>query len=285
MAILSIQSHVAYGYVGNRAANFPLQRLGYDVWSIHTVQFSNHTGYGKWTGQVFDSQHIMDIIWGIEDRGVMSECDALLSGYMGDASTGEAILFAWKKIKKANPSAIYCCDPVMGDIGRGFFVRPGILELLRDYVVCEADIITPNLFELEALTDMKVNSYEEAKKACQMLHKKGPKIIIVTSFHTENNQNENIEMLLSTKEGMWSITTPYLPIETPPNGAGDAVSALFLGFYLKLHDPVKAFEKMTMAIFSIFEETYKKGTRELQLIGAQDKFLKPECHFRSQKVL
>ena len=128
MNILSIQSHVAYGHVGNDSAVFVMQRLGVEVWPIHTVQFSNHTGYGAWKGRVFDGASIDELMVGIGERGVLPQCTGVLSGYMGSAETGNAILSAVGKVRAANPEALYCCDPVIGDVGRGIFVRPGIPE-------------------------------------------------------------------------------------------------------------------------------------------------------------
>ena len=125
MNILSIQSHVAYGHVGNASAVFPMQRLGVEVWPIHTVQFSNHTGYGAWKGRVFDGPAIEELVDGIAERGVLPRCDGVLSGYMGSADIGNAILSAVARVRAANPEALYCCDPVIGDVGRGVFVRPG----------------------------------------------------------------------------------------------------------------------------------------------------------------
>src|SRR6218665_945532 len=152
MNILSIQSHVAYGHGGNASAVFPMQRLGVEVWPIHTVQFSNHTGYGKWKGRVFDGPMIEEVVDGIADRGVLATCDGLLSGYMGSADIGNAILGTLKRVREANPKALYCCDPVIGDVGRGVFVRPGIPEFMREQAVPAADIVTPNQFELQFLT-------------------------------------------------------------------------------------------------------------------------------------
>lgn len=146
MNILSIQSHVAYGHVGNASAVFPMQRLGVEVWPIHTVQFSNHTGYGAWKGQVFDGATIDELMAGIGERGVLGKCDGVLSGYMGSADIGHAILQAVAKVREANPKAMYCCDPVIGDVGRGVFVRPGIPEFMREQAVPAADIVTPNQF-------------------------------------------------------------------------------------------------------------------------------------------
>ena len=152
MNLLSIQSHVAYGHVGNAAAVFPLQRMGVEVWPVHTVQFSNHTGYGDWQGQVFDAGLIREVVAGIEQRGVLGECDGVLSGYMGGADIGAAILDAVATVKRANPAARYCCDPVIGDVGRGVFVRDGIPEFMKAKAVPAADIITPNQFELDYLS-------------------------------------------------------------------------------------------------------------------------------------
>ena len=126
MNILSIQSWVAYGHVGNASAVFPLQRLGAEVWAVNTVQFSNHTGYGAWTGQVFTGEQVAAVIDGIAARGALARCDAVLSGYMGDAGIGAAILDAVARVRAAQPGGVYCCDPVIGDEGRGVFVRPGI---------------------------------------------------------------------------------------------------------------------------------------------------------------
>ena len=150
--LLSIQSHVAYGHVGNAAATFPLQRIGVEVWPIHTVQFSNHTGYGAWTGRVFDAGLITEVVEGIAQRGVLGQCDGVLSGYMGSAETGAAILDAVARVKAANPKARYCCDPVIGDVGRDVFVKAGIPEFMREHAVPAADVVTPNQFELDHLT-------------------------------------------------------------------------------------------------------------------------------------
>src|SRR4051812_41839682 len=128
MNILSIQSHVVYGHVGNASATFPMQRLGHEVWPVNTVQFSNHTGYGSWTGRVLDGLSIEELVDGVAARGVLGRCDGVLSGYMGSADIGQAILGTVKRVRQANGGALFCCDPVIGDVGRGIFVRPGIPE-------------------------------------------------------------------------------------------------------------------------------------------------------------
>lgn len=282
--VISIQSHVAYGYVGNRAAVFPLQRLGIDAIAVNTVQFSNHTGYGEWTGQVFSAEHIADILDGIAARGVLPKCHALLSGYMGDVGLGQVIVETAARLKAANPRAVYACDPVMGDVGRGFFVRPGLPEFIKEHAVPAADLLTPNQFELEYLADRKVETLEDALAATAALRARGPRLVLVTSLTRRDAAPDSIEMLADNTDGAWLVSTPRLPLDPPPNGSGDAVAALFLAHYLKNYDPAHALEQAAAAIYAIFLTTRRLGTRELALVAAQDEFVNPTCQFRVTRV-
>ncbi len=284
MNILSIQSHVAFGHVGNAAAVFPLQRLGFEVWPIHTVQFSNHTGYGDWTGDIFSAEHIAEVVRGIERRGRLGDCDAVLSGYMGDAKLGEAILEAVAKVRALRPDALYACDPVMGDIGRGVFVRPGIPEFMRARAVPAADIITPNQFELELLTGHSVVSLETAVAATEAAIELGPRVVLLTSLTHPGLAADRIAMLAATANEAWWTSTPRLPLEPAPNGAGDAVAALFLAHYLRKADVRHALEAAAAAIFAIIEATQRAGTRELQLVAAQDELVRPPRRFTAERV-
>ncbi len=172
--ILSIQSSVAYGHVGNSAATFPLMRMGVEVYPVLTVHFSNHTGYGEWRGPLLAAADVADVITGIDERGALARVDAVLSGYQGGEDVGAVILDAVALVKSRNPAAVYCCDPVMGDVGRGFFVRPGIPELMRDTVVPAAQIITPNQFELEYLTGRTTGTVAEVLDAADAARAMGP---------------------------------------------------------------------------------------------------------------
>jgi pyridoxine kinase len=230
--ILSIQSCVAYGHVGNSAAVFPLQRMGFEVWPVNTVHFSNHTGYGRWRGSVLAAEDVAGVIRGIEDRGVLPGCDAVLSGYMGDSSLGEVIVGAVGRVKEHNPKAVYCCDPVMGDAGRGFFVRPGIPEFFREVAVPAADVITPNQFELEFLTGVKVRDLDDALGAADEARRLGPETLLTTSrLRRKDAVAGIIEMLAVSGEDAWLVGTPLLALEV--NGAGDATAALFLARLLR----------------------------------------------------
>jgi pyridoxine kinase len=282
MNLLSIQSHVAYGHVGNAAAVFPLQRMGVEVWPVHTVQFSNHTGYGAWKGQVFDAGLIRDVVAGIEQRDVLGECDGVLSGYMGGADIGEAILDAVATVKAANPEARYCCDPVIGDVGRGIFVRPGIPEFMKAQAVRAADIITPNQFELDYLSGRESGTAAQAHDALKAAHDLGPRTILVTSLHTDETPDDSIDMLASDDSGCFRLRTPKLPLSV--NGAGDAIAALFFAHYLRTGEIQQALSAAGSSIFGILSCTAETGSREIQLILAQDDIVNPGRVFEAEEL-
>ena len=286
--ILSIQSWVSYGHVGNAAAVFPLQRLGFEVWAINTVQFSNHTGYGEWTGQVFAPEAVAALIDGIEARGALPECGAVLSGYMGSGGTVGAVVDAVKRVREANGNALYCCDPVMGDSGRGVFVRPELPELIASQAVPQADIVTPNQFELELLTGQSVQTLSEALAAAHSLRETlrsgGPRVVIVTSLVRVDAPQGSIETLAVTGEGAWLCRTPLLALDPPRNGTGDAIAALFFGQYLKTGSVPQALSLSMSALYAVLEITHAAGTREIQLIAAQDQYAQPERVFESEQV-
>lgn len=284
MSILSIQSHVAYGHVGNAAAVFPLQRLGFEVWPVHTVQFSNHLGYGDWQGQVFTADHISAVIDGIAARGALDACAAVLSGYLGTASLGRVVANTVRRVRGANPSALYLCDPVMGDTGIGLYVRDDIPEFLRTHAIPLADILTPNLFELERLTACRIANLAEAVAAARSLLALGPTVVVVTSLRHDETPADAIDILAVTADGAWQVRTPYLPLETPVNGAGDALAALFLGHYLKTREVPEALADTAAAVFAIVSATHAAGTRELQLIAAQEAMVRPSRRFPVERI-
>lgn len=282
MNLLSIQSHVAFGHVGNASAVFPLQRLGVEVWPIHTVQFSNHTGYGAWRGQVFEAQIIDDLVDGIAERGQLGRCDGVLSGYMGSADIGAAILRAVAKVRAVNPRADYCCDPVIGDVGRGVFVRPGIPEFMRDQAVPAADVLTPNQFELELLSGRPVRSRADAAAACDALHTLGPKVVLVTSLHTEETPDTSLDMLASGPDGRFLVRTPRLDVSL--NGAGDAIAALFFFHWKRSGSTALALGAAASSIYGLLSRTHAAGARELLLVDAQDEFVRPTRVFTAEAI-
>jgi len=283
MNILSIQSHVAYGHVGNDAATFPLQRMGVEVWPVHTVQFSNHTGYGSWKGQVFDAGMIGEVVAGIEQRGVLGECGGVLSGYMGSAEIGAAILEALATVRRANPGAKYCCDPVIGDVGRGIFVREGIPEFMRNKAVPAADIITPNQFELDYLSGRASKTLWQTRDAVKAVHDLGPSAILVTSLLTDETPADSIDLLASDASGCFIVRTPKLPLVV--DGAGDVIAALFFAHYLQEPNLAEALSSAVSAIFGVLAKTAESGAREIQLVAAQDEIVKPSRVFTAEALV
>lgn len=282
MNLLSIQSHVAYGHVGNDAAVFPLQRLGIEVWPIHTVQFSNHTGYGGWRGEVFGADAIREVMQGIEERGALASCDGVLSGYMGSAGIGSAVLDAVDRVKRANEKARYCCDPVIGDIDTGIFVRPDIPEFIRERAVPAADFVAPNQFELDYLSGLTSRTMAEALRACGALHAMGPKTVLVTSLHVEDTPKDAIELLASGPDGRFRVRTPLLDISA--SGAGDAIAALFFAHALRSGSTAEALSAAASSVFGMLKRTVEAGSREILLVAAQDEFVKPSRLFRAEAV-
>ncbi|WP_072564427.1 pyridoxal kinase PdxY [Granulibacter bethesdensis] len=284
MNILSIQSWVCYGHVGNASAVFPLQLLGAEVWAVNTVQFSNHTGYGDWTGQVFGGGDIAALMKGIADRGVLPRCDAVLSGYMGSDAIGGAILDAVASVRAANPEALYCCDPVIGDTGRGIFVRPGLPELFRDRAVPTANILTPNQFELEWLTGHHCRTLADARAAVMALAesmiRQGPRIILVTSLHVAETPSGSLDMLVYENGRFYLLRTPLLPVNI--NGAGDAIAALFLFHRLDTGDARQALEKAASSVYGLLKQTAEAGSMEILTVAARQEFLTPSTCFSAQ---
>jgi pyridoxine kinase len=279
--VLSIQSSVAYGHVGNSAAVFPLQRLGHEVWPVLTVHFSNHTGYGDWRGPVLRPEDVADVIGGVGDRGVLAECDAVLSGYLGDPAVGAVVLDAVSQVKALNPQAVYCCDPVMGDVGRGMFVRAGIPEFMRDEVLPRADIITPNHFELDFLAGTSTSGLADVLAAVDVVRGRGPGDVLVTSV-LESGRPDSLDVVAVSAEGAWAVTTPLLPIS--PNGCGDVTAALYLAHLHTTGSPRTALERTTATVFAILEATLAAGTREIQLVASQEAIAEPPTRFGARQL-
>ncbi len=282
MNILSIQSHVAYGHVGNSAAVFPMQRLGHEVWPVNTVQFSNHPGYGAWKGTVFDAALIEDCVAGIAERGMLTRCDGLLSGYLGSVETGQAILEAAEAVKNANPQALWCCDPVMGDIGPGLFVRPGIPEFFSREALPKADIITPNQFELELLAGFATPQLDDARRALDILHGQGPHIILVTSLHCSDTPQDQLDLMASGPDGLWRVRTPRLNVAA--HGAGDTIAALFFVHYLATRSCAKALSLAASSVYGLLKCTAQAGSSELLTIPAQEEFVAPSQVFAATRI-
>jgi len=278
MNVLSVQSSVAYGHVGNAAATFPLQRLGHEVWPVDTVNYSNHPGYGSYRGGIYRASDIAETLEEIEQRGAFNRCHAVLSGFLGARETGHVVLDAVDRIKRANPAAIYVLDPVIGDAERGVYVADGIAEFFRDEALKRADIVIPNVFELAYLSGQTIEDVDTAASAAASLMKSGPGMVIVTGLRHEND----VSVLLVTGGQAWQATTPLVNI--PSYGAGDAFAALFLGAYFNLRDARAAVARAVSSIYGVFVATQNLNEDSLALVSAQKEIVNPTERFAALPV-
>ena len=284
--VLSVQSHVAYGYVGNRAAMIPLHALGHEVIELNTVGFSNHPGYGAFTGRVFTLDELSTLVSGLKAQGLFSQIDAGLTGYIGDQALGHLVMETLEQIRAENPKCLYCCDPVMGDVGRGFFVdEQTIPPFFRNAALKEADLIVPNQFEASYLANMEINDDGDALEALTRLHKAGARRVVMTSYQPPSLPPEQISMLVSEAEsGVYQVITPRLALDPMPNGAGDVTAATLLGHMLSGKTLQDALALTAAALVDIFEVTQQAGRRELHLIKAQSAFTAPSASYELRRL-
>lgn len=282
MRVLSIQSAVAYGHVGNSAAAFPLQRIGVEVMPVYTVNFSNHTGYGAWKGPLIAPADVAAVIAGVEERGAFPSTDVVLSGYQGSAGIADVIIDAVARVKAANPTAIYACDPVMGNAKSGCFVAPEIPILLRERVVPVADVITPNQFELGFLTETSPLTIDETLRSVELARAMGPSTVLVTSVERPDREEGTIEMMVVDDAGAWIVQTPHLPFKA--NGSGDVTAALFTAHYRSTGDAEVALARTASSVFGLLENTLASGERELQLVESQEHYANPRLEFGVRKL-
>ena len=283
--VLSIQSHVVYGYAGNKAAVLPMQLLGVDAWALNTVQFSNHTQYQRWKGMVIPKEQIAEITQGIADIGALGECDAVLSGYIGAAEQGQEILNTVNAVKAANPNAIYFCDPVMGHPDKGCVVAPGVAEFLVKDAMSQADIIAPNLVELRELSGLNVENFAQALQAIEAILAKGPKMVLVKHLSKVGQNPQKFEMVLATQQGMWHVSRPLHEfVGRDPVGVGDMTSAIFLANLLNGKSEVEAFEHTANAVNDVMTVTKDSHKYELQIIAARQYIVNPISQYQAVKI-
>ncbi len=252
MNLISIQSHVAYGHVGNSAAVFALQRLGCEVWP------------------------------GIADLGVLGACDGVLSGYIGAVETGEAIVEAVGKVKAANPHASYCCDPVIGNRARGEFVRPGVAKFMRERALPAAGVVTPNHFELDRLVERETRDLAAIIEAVDNIHARGPRAVLVPSVRSDAPPAGSLDVIASDGSARYLVRTPLLA--TPANGAGDLIAALFFFHYLRSRSVADALAAATSSVFGLLRRTRDAGASETILIAAQDELMAPSETFAPVRI-
>lgn len=282
--VLTIQSHVTFGNVGNSAAVFTLQRMGIEAMPIHTVQFSNHSGYEIFTGQVFTAEQIKEVIAGLRSNNFLPTIDAVISGYIGKVGVGEVIHSVVDEIRESNPELIYVCDPVMGekDDGIGFFVDDTIPPLMKA-ALSKATIITPNYFEFEVLCGKAINTLEEACAEARALIKNSEYLttVLITSFQKFELKEELITLAI-TRDEAWQVITPRCDYSPMPSGMGDTFAALYLAHILNGQSVEDAIAYTTSSLYAFVIDT-ENGSHDLSLIREQDQLIQPKKLFKAER--
>ncbi|SIO56751.1 Pyridoxal kinase [Bradyrhizobium erythrophlei] len=286
MSVISIQSQVAFGHVGNSAAVFPLQMHGIDVIAVPTTLLSNRPGYPTLRGRVLDAALVNDLLRGIEDRGAVDACKMILSGYLGSPEIGAEVADFVARAKTRNPALLYCCDPVLGDRDRGLFVQKDIPPLVRDRLCRLADIITPNHFEFEWLCGAKAATIDQMIEAAHALMARGPSTVVVTSAELADTPDSEIEIVAieQSQQGLkaWRVRTPRLPIS--PNGTGDLFAALLVAARVQGKDTPDALGHAASAIFAVLERTAARGTEEMRIVESAEQLVHPKRRFDAVAV-
>jgi len=256
-AVIVVSSHVARGSVGNRAAVFALETLGFPVWAVPTVILPWHPGHSRATKIVPDPKQFVALMKDLERSPWLGEVAAVLSGYLGDAEQVKAVASLVEAVKKRNPDALYICDPVMGDSG-GLYVAEEIATGIKDQLMTLADIATPNRYELEWMTGAKLGDLRTAMIAA--MHA-GPATMMMTSAPAMLAGGTG-NLLITADD---ALLAEHRLIDKPPNGLGDLTAAVFLARLLDGQPAGKALQSTTAAVFEILARTAKRGADELQL--------------------
>jgi len=282
MTVISIQSQVAYGHVGNSAAVFPMQMRGIDVVAVPTTLLSNRPGYPTMRGKILDADLVADLLMGIEERGVVDSCQIVLSGYLGSPAIAEVVAEFIARAKRANPGLIYCCDPVIGDSDLGLFVLAALPPIFRDVLCPLADIITPNHFEFEWLCGARATTVDELIANAQSLFARGPSAVVVTSVELDDRPEDRIDTIALEHSSAWRVSTPKLPIR--PSGTGDLFTSLLVSSMVHGAAISDALVEAVSATFAVLERTAAAGTEEMQIIRSAALLSHPQRRFEAAPV-
>jgi pyridoxine kinase len=282
ITVISIQSQVAYGHVGNSAAVFPLQAHGIDVVAVPTTLLSNRPGYPTIRGRVLEAQLVADLLVGIEERGVVDNAAMILSGYLGSAEIAAVVADFVARAKERNPALRYTLDPVLGDRDRGLFVKPDIPPLVRDRLMPLADIVTPNHFEFEWLCGAKAHTTSEVNALARTLIARGPSTVVITSAELADTPGGEIDSLAIERTKTWRVRTPRVPIS--PNGTGDLFAALHVAASVRGKDTGAALSHAASAIFAVLERTAKAGTEEMRIVESAEQLVQPKRRFEALAI-
>lgn len=270
MNVLSIQSQVVYGHVGNSAAAFVLQRQGHAVWQVPTVLFSNHLGKPTFRGRDIPAEQARDLIQGLKELGYLDDVDMLLTGYLGTPDTARLAAELAGIIRAQKPNAIFACDPVMGD-DDALYVKPALAEAIADELVPIADVLLPNIFELARLTGRTIKDGASVIEAAQALKQStGVKVLVATGIPAD--RPDRIAALAIDGKDVHRAESTRRKLRV--SGTGDTFSALFTGHYVRDRDAKGALDFAMQAMNTICTATEKADADELLIVQTQDQWAK-----------
>ncbi|MBN7757193.1 MULTISPECIES: pyridoxal kinase PdxY [Alphaproteobacteria] len=275
-AVIVISSHVARGSVGNRAAVFTLEALGFPVWAVPTVILPWHPGHGPATRIVPEADQFARFIHDLENAPWLGEVSAVLTGYLGGPEQATAIAGLVKTLKAHNPQARYVCDPVLGDKG-GLYVPEATATAIRDQLLPLADITTPNRYELAWLTGMEISGTESAIRAARQAP---PADVMVTSAPA-SSPDRLANLLVSETDVLRAV---HDSIPSAPNGTGDLTAALYLARLLAGETREEALAKTTGSVVAILNKAAERGSNELMLETDRQILTRPEMSIEIEHV-
>jgi pyridoxine kinase len=279
--IISIQSQVVHGHVGNSAAVFPLQHLGIPVAAVPTTLLSNHPHYPTMRGRILDADLLGDLLAGVEERGLVERCAILVTGYLGSVANGEVVAAFVERAKRRNPGLRYCCDPVMGDADLGFFVDPGLPALFLERLVPMADILTPNCFEFEHLAGLAAPDEEALRRGVAALGG-GGRVVAVTGVGLGGGDSDAVRTYGFHEGKGWVVATPHLACR--PAGTGDLFTALFVAALIRGEGVPAALEASVSGMFAVLAATAEAGSEEMLVVASREAFARPRRRFRAVRL-
>ncbi len=268
--VLSIQPHVVFGHAGNSATVFPIQRLGVNVWPLHTMQVSNHMQYGRWAGSAIEASQILALVEGIGAIGMLRRCDAVLCGYLDSVAHLQAVVDIVRAVKATNPYAWFFCDPIINE-----HLTERNHEAALATIPEGADCVTPHHDALQKLAGRTLDTVDEAVLACRELIRRGPRIILVKQLLDRYSPADRVNLLVVTESEAWMAQHPRYPFARPPAGISELTNAVFVARRLRGDTLRAAFEHTVAAVHAVLKATYEAGRYELEITAAQNDIAHP----------
>lgn len=265
-SVISIQSQVAHGHVGNSAAVLPMQMRGLNVAAVPTTLLSNHPGYDTLRGRVLEAELVGDLLRGIEERGLVESCRYIVSGYLGSRANGEVVAAFVERARRRNPDIVYLCDPVMGDSNLGVFVADHVVECLREVLVPLADLLTPNQFEVGLITRGTPSSYQELAGEVAAIRRMRGARLVVTGCAFPDTPGGMLENVVFDGASPVRLPSPRLPVV--PVGTGDLYAGVLTANLVRGASLRTAARDAAAVVLNVLRHTLAAGTHEMQLGSA-----------------